>query len=33
MLFYLKSRERLSLTLPRRDLALLYKLIERSKPE
>ena len=33
VLFYLKSRERLPLTLDRRDLALLYSQIEKSHPE
>lgn len=33
VLFFMKSRERLTLGVPTRDLALLYSLIERSRPE
>jgi hypothetical protein len=33
VLLYLKSRERLTLTVPTRELRRLYKLIEESKPD
>lgn len=33
VLLYLKSRERLALAVPTRELARLYKLIEQSKPD